>query len=170
MSLRALALRRRVHPAQASAAAYENVDHRLGAAVSGSSHADRYSYSPLDNTDCTSLVDSVCGMHSPYRGRGVADGHAVRRARGVPARVGHRWLRPGVARSVGKSTERNAEMTAYTVNCSILLTDLPLLDRRARPETRASRRRVLVAVRTPRRRRTPMSPPSSEPSRTRVSS
>ena len=46
----------------------------------------------------------------------------------VPAGVGHRRLRPGVARSVGESTKRNAEMTAtYTVNCSILLTDLPLL-------------------------------------------
>jgi hydroxypyruvate isomerase len=42
--------------------------------------------------------------------------------------MGHRRLRPGVARTV-ESRERNAEMTAYTVNCSILLTDLPLLDR-----------------------------------------
>src|SRR4029077_17628946 len=52
------------------------------------------------------------------------------RARDVPAGVGHRRLRPGVACSDGKSRERNAEMTAtYTVHCSILLTDLPLLDR-----------------------------------------
>jgi hydroxypyruvate isomerase len=44
--------------------------------------------------------------------------------------VGHRRLRPGVASSDDKTKEGNAEMTAsYTVNCSILLTDLPLLER-----------------------------------------
>jgi hydroxypyruvate isomerase len=46
--------------------------------------------------------------------------------------MGHRRLRPGVARSVDNIRERNAAMTAtYTVNCSILLTDLPLLERPA---------------------------------------
>jgi hydroxypyruvate isomerase len=42
--------------------------------------------------------------------------------------MGHRRLRPGFARTI-EPPERNAEMTVYTVNCSILLTDLPLLDR-----------------------------------------
>jgi hydroxypyruvate isomerase len=43
--------------------------------------------------------------------------------------MGHRRLRPGVTQTLGEGQERNAAMTAYTVNCSILLTDLPLLDR-----------------------------------------
>jgi hydroxypyruvate isomerase len=44
--------------------------------------------------------------------------------------MGHRRLRPGVTRTVDNARERNAAMTAtYTVNCSILLTDLPLLER-----------------------------------------